>query len=86
MKMAACVPLEIKPLDTKVYLEKRTNLPLEVSSVCPLCLVTVKKDLSKDHYLSYPAIDEPEDLYFYHDVCGQEWSHCVVLEVTLREV
>jgi len=79
--------LEIRQLDAEVELDKRTHLPIEVSSKCPGCGKQVTMDLSDDHYLAYPVINAPQRLGFYHDCDGKttEWEHRIVVRLTLEE-
>jgi hypothetical protein len=81
-------PLTIRALDAEVEMDKRTHLPVEISSTCPGCGVQVVQDMT-DRYLSYPIINKPKKCNFYHECADgkdTEWEHQVVVRVTLEEV
>lgn len=72
---------------------KRFHAPCVVTSACPMCGEAVVKDLYGQEYLSYPSVNKPFTLWFYHEyqsADGQwdehEWSSDVqvVLRVTLE--
>lgn len=81
----------IIPLNTtEVTLEKRTYLPILIKSTCPKCGQPVEMNLSDNSsYLSYPTINKPFDLKFYHQCLASqstEWSYRVILRVSLLPV
>ena len=63
------------------------NVPYTVTSNCPQCGIEDTRDFSID-YLSYPTIDNPVKVYFYHDTedGDHEWQEFVILRVSLDPV
>ncbi len=73
-----------------VELDKRTPLPVVVSSTCPGCGATCSRDYSgDDNYLSYPVTNRPLKVSFSHecnDTETTEWFYMAVLRVSLEAV
>lgn len=65
---------------------KRFYVPFVVSSPCPQCEELDVQDLSRHHYFAYPIVGEPIPFGFYCSECDTEWSHRVVLGITLTQV
>lgn len=63
---------------------KRMYLPYELEDVCPNGHVT-SRNLNVDDYLSYPKLDDPFPVYFYCQLCEEEWYRNVVLNISLTE-
>ena len=64
---------------------KRMHVPYTVTSTCPQCGVEDTRDFSID-YLSYPVLDKPAKVYFYHDAgdTDHNWEGFVILRLTLE--
>ena len=64
---------------------KRFHLPgVSIASACPKCKKRVVQDLTREHYLNYPKMNEPFLHTFHHDDCGQEWTVTLRLTVELH--
>jgi hypothetical protein len=67
-----------------VELDKRTYLPgVTVKSTCPRCGVPWSRDMGS-HYLSYPKVGEPVNVYGYCGSCEHEWPVMVVVRLVLE--
>lgn len=66
---------------------KRLNLPFVLESPCPKCQKIATYDLSVE-YLSYPALGEPEQIYFGCADCEEEeeWVEHCTLEMVIKPV
>jgi hypothetical protein len=64
---------------------KRLNLPFVLESACPKCKKIAVYDLSVEYFL-YPALGEPEEIYFGCDGCAEEWAEHCTLEVVIKPV
>lgn len=67
-------------------LDKRTYLPYIISSICKKCGTKTKIDLD-ERYLSYPKLNEPEEIYFVcsSDKCEEEWEEYIILNFQIKE-
>lgn len=65
---------------------KRLYLPFIVSDECPGCKKTIKIDLERSDYLSYPKLNEPFDFHIGCCDCNIEWSKQIKLTVNIEEV
>lgn len=74
-----------KPSDDPIELDvKRFYLPGTVlSSECPKCKKTIKKDLGRG-YLSYPVANAPIDEHFYCPDDESEWNERIILRITVE--
>lgn len=73
--------------EIEVEMDKRTPLPVRVSSPCPGCGVVVTRSYSEDHYMSYPITNRPLKISFSHecnDAETTEWFYKAVLRVSLE--
>lgn len=73
---------------------KRFYMPgVTFKSNCPHCGELQSKDMER-HYLSYPKMNSPLQVHFYHeteeDAQGRseshEWSETIILSIAISEV
>ena len=62
---------------------KRFYLPISIDKKCPSCGNNCTKDLSDD-YLSYPKVNETDELYFYCDNCDAEFKSNFKMKISLE--
>lgn len=72
-----------------IELEKRTALPVVLSSQCPHCGTEVSYDMADgEHYMSYPRVNRPNTFTFWHecpDGEDTEWQYQIVVHMTVTE-
>lgn len=65
---------------------KRFYLPgIKLIHQCPECEEEQIWNGSSD-YLSYPYIGKPIDFDFYCQHCDHEWTHRILLDLSVKEV
>jgi len=73
--------LEIKD---KVQLSvKRFYLPVKIERNCPSCNNKCKVDLDSN-YLSYPTVNQKEQIYFCCNECDQEFEIDTILKISIQ--
>lgn len=73
--------LEIKD---KVELSiKRFYLPIKIERSCPGCNNECEVDLN-DNYLSYPTVNQKEQICFYCNECDQEFGVDAILKISIQ--
>lgn len=74
IRVGPVVPVEID--------QKRFYLPQQVFAICPKCGAEVERD----GYLSYPKVNQPMRMTFWHHVGTEEheWDEQIVLRVTIE--
>jgi hypothetical protein len=72
-----------------IELEKRTFIPVVLSSKCPHCGTDVSNDLADgETYLSYPKVNRPITFTFWHecpDGEDTEWQYNIIIRMTVTE-
>lgn len=64
---------------------KRFYAPFKLKHSCPKCGHDCG-DYFEDNYISYPIINQAENIDFYCDECGHEWSGQIKIRVTAKVV
>lgn len=62
---------------------KRLYLPFKVTMPCPECGHEWVWSKPTGHYVAYPQLGQPKDLYGYCEECDHEWEVWVTLEITM---